>query len=125
MVPRLVAPPAAVATVRPMRDEKMIENATTRGLELMVGLRKLQEEHSQIGDVRGLGLMIGTEFIDGNGKPNKAAAKSVISMAEKEGLLLLSCGTYDNTIRWIPPLNVTPSQISDGLKIFSKALKDL
>ena len=120
-----VAMAAAVATVRAMRDEKMIENATTRGLELMVGLRKLQEEHSQIGDVRGLGLMIGTEFIDGNGKPNKAAAKSVISMAEKEGLLLLSCGTYDNTIRWIPPLNVTPSQISDGLKIFSKALKDL
>jgi 4-aminobutyrate aminotransferase len=50
--------------------------------------------------------------------------KDVIHSAEEKGLLLLSCGTYDNTVRWIPPLNVTAEQINDGLGIFGEALKE-
>jgi len=50
--------------------------------------------------------------------------KQIIQSAEKQNLLLLSCGTYDNTLRWIPPLNVTAEQINDGLKIFGEALKE-
>ncbi len=120
-----VACAAGVATIRAMRDEKMIENAAERGLQLMTGLRKYQEEYPQIGDVRGLGLMVGTEFIvDGKQAKAKQLVKDVIHSAEEQGLLLLSCGTYDNTLRWIPPLNVTAEQINDGLKIFGKALKD-
>lgn len=115
---------AGVATIRAMRAENMLENATERGLQLMTGLRKLQEEYSQIGDVRGKGLMIGTEFVV-DGKPAKAKqlAKDIIHAAEERGLLLLSCGTYDNTVRWIPPLNVTSEQINDGLQIFREALQ--
>jgi 4-aminobutyrate aminotransferase len=48
----------------------------------------------------------------------------VIHSSEEKGLLLLSCGTYDNVLRWIPPLNVTAGQISDGLKIFGEVLKE-
>jgi 4-aminobutyrate aminotransferase len=120
-----VACAAGVATIRVMRDEKMLENASERGVQLMTGLRKLQEEYSQIGDVRGLGLMIGTEFIAEGGHPEKAKpmVKEIIHCAEEKGMLLLSCGTYDNTVRWIPPLNVTSEQINDGLMIFSEALK--
>jgi len=119
-----VAAAAGVATIRAMREEKMLENATGRGIQLQTGLRKLQEEYPQIGDVRGLGLMIGTEFVDTKGKPNKSSVKAVIGKAEEKGLLLLSCGTYDNTIRWIPPLNVTAEQINDGLAIFAESLKE-
>jgi 4-aminobutyrate aminotransferase len=119
-----VACAAGVATIRAIRDEKMLENATERGIQLMTGLRKLQEEYSQIGDVRGKGLMIGTEFIvDGRADKAKQVVKDVIHCAEDKGLLLLSCGTYDNTLRWIPPLNVTAEQISDGLSIFEESLK--
>ncbi|MBC7876553.1 MAG: aminotransferase class III-fold pyridoxal phosphate-dependent enzyme [Anaerolineales bacterium] len=119
-----VACAAGVATIRAMRDEKMLENTNERGIQLMTGLRKLQEEYPQIGDVRGKGLMIGTEFIVDN-KPEKAKpmVKEIIHAAEENNLLLLSCGTYDNTIRWIPPLNVTSEQINDGLKIFEDVLK--
>jgi 4-aminobutyrate aminotransferase len=120
-----VACAAGVATIRAMRDEKMLENAAERGIQLMTGLRKLQEEYPQIGDVRGLGLMVGTEFIvDGSQVKAKPMVKQIIQSAEKQSLLLLSCGTYDNTLRWIPPLNVTSEQINDGLKIFSEALKE-
>ena len=120
-----VACAAAVATVRAMRDEKMVENAAERGVQLMTGLRKLQEEYPQIGDVRGKGLMVATEFIAEGGTQAKAKplVKGVIHAAEERDLLLLSCGTYDNTIRWIPPLNVTAGQINDGLQIFGEALK--
>ena len=119
-----VACAAGVATIRAMRDEKMLENATERGIQLMTGLRKLQEDYPQIGDVRGKGLMIGTEFIVGN-HPSKAKplVKEIVHAAEERDLLLLTCGTYDNVIRWIPPLNVSSEQINDGLKIFADALK--
>ncbi len=91
----------------------------------MTGLRKLQEEYPQIGDVRGLGLMVGTELIvDGSQAKAKQLVKDVIHSSEEKGLLLLSCGTYDNVLRWIPPLNVTSQQINDGLKILGEALKE-
>jgi 4-aminobutyrate aminotransferase len=120
-----VACAAGVATIKAMREEKMLENACERGIQLMTGLRKYQEEYPQIGDVRGLGLMVGTEFIVGGSQAKaKQLVKDVIHSAEEKGLLLLSCGTYDNVLRWIPPLNVTSEQIGDGLKIFGEALKE-
>jgi 4-aminobutyrate aminotransferase len=119
-----VACAAGVATIRAMKEEKMLENASERGLQLVTGLRKLQEEYPQIGDVRGKGLMIGTEFMV-NGKPDKAKpmVKEIVHATEENNLLLLTCGTYDNVIRWIPPLNVTSEQINEGLKAFEDALK--
>jgi len=121
----IIACAAGAATIRAMREEKMLENATERGIQLMTGLHKLQEEYPQIGDVRGKGLMIGTEFVvDGSQAKAKPLVKEIIHKAEEKGILLLSCGTYDNTIRWIPPLNVTSEQINGGLKIFGEALKE-
>lgn len=120
-----IACAAGVATIRAMREEGMLENAAERGIQLMTGLRKLQEEYPQIGDVRGKGLMVGTEFIvDGTQAKAKPLVKEIINKAESKGMLLLSCGTYDNTLRWIPPLNVTSAQINDGLKIFGEALQE-
>jgi 4-aminobutyrate aminotransferase len=121
-----VAMAAGVATVKVMKEEKMLENATVRGTQLQTGLRKLQEEYPQLGDVRGLGLMIGTEFaVDGKYQKAKALVKDIVKAAENKGLLLLTCGTYDSTIRWIPPLNVTESQVSDALNIFGESLKQV
>ncbi len=117
-----VAMAAGVATIKAMKAEKMIDNSAERGQQLVAGLRKLQEQFPAIGDVRGLGLMIGTEFVDAHNKPDKGSVKKIITLAEEAGLLLLSCGTYDNTIRWIPPLNVSSQQIHDGLNIFAAAL---
>ena len=119
-----VACAAAVATIRAMHEENMLESAQKRGEQLQTGLRKLQEEHPQLGDVRGLGLMIGSEFeLNGNFKNAKPLVKEIIHAAEERGLMLLSCGTYDSTIRWIPPLNVTGDQVSDALNIFEDSLK--
>ena len=119
----VIACAAGVATIQAMRDEDMPGNAARRGIQLTTGLSKLQEEYSILGEVRGLGLMIGTEFTE-KGKPaNKSIIKAVIHACEERGLLLLSCGTYDNVIRWIPPLIINEGQINDGLAIFKEALE--
>ncbi len=119
-----VSAAAAVATVRAIREEHMLENANERGLQLMTGLRHLQEEYPAIGDVRGLGLMIGTEFRTAARAPDKHTAKAVAHAALERGLILLTCGAWDNTIRWIPPLMVGEAQIAEALKIFEHALRD-
>lgn len=117
---------AGVATIRAMKNEDMITNASMRGVQLMTGLRKLQEQYPIIGDVRGLGLMVGTELSNEKGKPaDKKLTKAILHSCEEHDLLLLSCGTYDNVIRWIPPLIVTEAQINDALDIFGNALKEV
>ncbi len=121
----VISAAAGVATIRAMREEKMVENAQQRGEQLIAGLRHLQEQYPAMGDVRGLGLMVGVEFRDAQGKPDKPAAKAVVHACLERRLLLLTCGPWDNTIRFIPPLVVSPAQIQDGLEIFAAALKEV
>jgi 4-aminobutyrate aminotransferase len=78
-----------------------------------------------IGDVRGMGLMIGSEFRTPDRKPDKATAKNLVHACQDRKLLLLTCGTWDNTIRWIPPLIVNDQQIDDALGIFKEALNEV
>jgi len=120
-----VAVAAAVATIHAMRDDRMLENAQARGVQLMTGLRHLQEEYPVIGDVRGLGLMIGAEFRTPDRQPDKTTAKEIVHACLDRGLLLLTCGPWDNTIRWIPPLVVTDSQVNQALDIFRQSIVDV
>ncbi|OGO37576.1 MAG: 4-aminobutyrate aminotransferase [Chloroflexi bacterium RBG_16_57_11] len=120
-----VACAAGVATIQAMKAEGMVENARVRGEQLMTGLRHLQEEFPAIGDVRGLGVMIGAEFRTDDRKPDKATAKAVVHACLDRKLMLLTCGPWDNTIRWIPPLVVKPEQIDQGLQIFRSALEEV
>lgn len=82
----------------------------------------MQEKYPQIADVRGLGLMVGTEFRDAHGKPDKKTTKAVQAECLSRQMMLLTAGPWDNTIRWIPPLVVTESQMNEALNIFESAL---
>lgn len=117
-----VAAAAGVATIQAMKEDKMLENACDRGLQLVTGLNHLREQYPQIADVRGLGLMVGTEFRDAAGKPDKKAAKAVQQGCIQRNMLILTAGSYDNTIRWIPPLVVTREQMDEALNVFESAL---
>lgn len=119
----VVAAAAGTATIQAMREEGMLENAAVRGGQLVDGLRRLQANHAEIGDVRGLGLMVASEFRTPQGKPDKETAKAVVHECLERGLLLLTCGPWDNTVRWIPPLIVSEEQIDKALEIFFQALK--
>lgn len=118
-----IACAAGAATIRVIEEGGLLENASERGSQLMAGLGHLQEKYAGIGDVRGLGLMVGSEFRTKDRKPDKTAAKAVIQECLEGGLILLSCGTWDNTVRWIPPLVVDEEQIQIGLDVFENALE--
>ncbi|MGC9040599.1 MAG: aminotransferase class III-fold pyridoxal phosphate-dependent enzyme, partial [Roseiflexus sp.] len=117
-----VACAAAVATIRAMREERMVENAARQGALLKAELLRLKAQVPSIGDVRGLGLMIGVELRTAEGMPDAALAKRVVAECRMRGLLLLTCGPYDNVIRFIPPLVVEEDQIRDAVRIFEDAL---
>jgi len=118
-----VACAAAAATIQVLRDEGLIENAAAIGPTLLAGLRQLQEEYPEIGEVRGRGLMLATEFTDPSGEPWTDRAKAIVRAAFEEGLLLLTCGTYDNIIRWIPPLIIKADHIQEALQRFRAAMR--
>jgi 4-aminobutyrate aminotransferase len=120
-----VACAAAGATIQVMREEGLVENAARHGELLLDHLRSLQQRYDLIGDVRGLGLMVACEFTAADGQPDRGTAKAIIGKCLENELLLLTCGPYDNAVRWIPPLIVTAEQMRDGLDIFEKALQSL
>jgi 4-aminobutyrate aminotransferase len=120
-----VACAAGVASIRAMREEKMIDNSRIRGEQLINHLRRVQLDFPIIGDVRGLGLMIGIEFRTPDRKPDKATTKAVITECFNRKLMLLTCGTYDNVIRWIPPLVVTENEIDQAVSIFIDSLQEV
>jgi 4-aminobutyrate aminotransferase len=120
----VIACAAAVATIQTMRDEALIENSVAMGGVLMAGLRQLQELHPEIGDVRGHGLMVATEFTTADGQPWGDRAKAVAVACHERDLLLLTCGAYGQVLRWIPPLVVNENQIKEALTIFGHALEE-
>ena len=113
---------AAVATIQAMREERMVENAAAMGEMLRDGLSELQSRHPAIGQVRGLGLMMAAEFGTARA-PETRMVKAVVHRAGDDGLMLLTCGPFDNVIRFVPPLVVNESQIEEGLRILEKALQ--
>lgn len=122
-----VACAAGIAVLETIEREGLVANAAERGAELAAGLWAIMAEDDRIGDVRGLGLMLGLEFVKDRAtrEPDGAACEAVRALCAEEGLLVLSCGTEHNVIRWIPPLDVTSAEIHEALGIFRTALRRL
>jgi 4-aminobutyrate aminotransferase len=117
-----VACAAGLATLAVIEEEALAANAARLGARLVDSLRALQRTHPTIGDVRGLGLMVGVEFVQPDGSPNGAETKRVLAGCRERGLLLLSAGVYEQVIRWMPPLTITDQQLDEALAIFGAAL---
>jgi len=115
---------AALATIE-LLEGGIMANAAERGAELMKGLTDLQKTIECIGDVRGLGLMIGVELVKERKTKERAPEwrDKVIQKAFNNGLLLLGCG--ENTIRFCPSLTISSEEIAAGLSIFRDALNEV
>jgi 4-aminobutyrate aminotransferase len=118
-----VACAAAVATIAAIREDGMVENAAKLGGILACELMGVKNRNPTIGDVRGLGLMVGVELVGANGAPDGALAKHVLAGCRESGLLLLNCGPYDNVVRFIPPLVVDEHQVRQAVRIFEESLQ--
>jgi 4-aminobutyrate aminotransferase len=114
---------AALTTIS-LLEGGLIENARSRGKQLMGRLRELAETHGCIGEVRGKGLMIGVEFVkEGSKDPAPGAMSSVIDHCFRNGIALLPCGT--STIRFCPPLIVSDEECDIAADIFGDAVAAL
>jgi 4-aminobutyrate aminotransferase len=119
-----VACAAGLAVLETIRDERLVENAAVRGAELVAGLGAIAAEDDRIGDIRGLGLMVGVEFTRDRttGEPDSVLPDRLMAACADNGLLVLSCGRHHEVIRWIPPINVTAAEISEAVEIFGETL---
>jgi 4-aminobutyrate aminotransferase len=109
---------AALATIEIMSEPSFLANVRARGQQLMDGLRELQAHDAGIAQVRGLGLMVGTEFT------SAARLAAVQAHCLEEGrMILMNAGTYATTLRWMPPLVVSEHEIDLALAAFAAALK--
>ena len=118
-----VACAAAIAVIEAIEREGLLENATAMGQRLLHALAQLAQEHPTIGDVRGIGLMVGAELIDPErGTPAVALRDQSVDLAYERGVLLLGAGP--STVRFLPPLNVTAHEIDLAVDIFADALNE-
>jgi 4-aminobutyrate aminotransferase len=120
-----VACAAGVATLDVFKREGVLANAKEKGDELLKRLRELQQRMPAIGDVRGLGLMIGVELIGANGSPNKDLQKKIRQVCLDSGMVVLSCGPHDNVLRLVPPLNISQQELDEGWEILSAAFQEV
>ncbi|MPY79106.1 MAG: aminotransferase class III-fold pyridoxal phosphate-dependent enzyme [Actinophytocola sp.] len=120
-----VACAAALATLDVIQEERLVDNAAEQGRRLMDGARSVAAKHPEIGDVRGLGLMVGSEFTTSDGKPDPETAKAAQQAAAQKGLLLLMCGAHMNVVRMIPALVVNAEQIDTAIDIWADVVSEV
>lgn len=119
-----VACAAALATLDVIEEEGLVENAAKLGEHLRSALEEVKGRHDAISDVRGKGLLLGTEIVDAGGKPDGARVLKILAEMEKRGVLNLKCGPFGGeVVRWLPPLIVTKEQIDQAVEAFDQALK--
>lgn len=117
-------PLACVASLETLRliEEGYLQNAVEVGIHCLKKLTEMQSRHPSIGEVRGIGLMIGIEFVKDRKtrEPADTLRDVVVDRAFENGLLTLGCGT--SVIRVSPPLCITKSEIDEGLAILEEAI---
>jgi 4-aminobutyrate aminotransferase / (S)-3-amino-2-methylpropionate transaminase / 5-aminovalerate transaminase len=117
----------AALAVLDLLNAEFLEKAAELGEKVRTRFLKLQEEFEIIGDVRGLGPMIGMELVkDPRSKePAPDTAKELVGRCLEKGLIILACGNYGNVIRTLMPLVITDEQLERGLAIMADGLSTL
>lgn len=120
----LLACRAALATINVIEDEDLVFESQRKGEYLKKRLLELMDKYETIGDVRGLGLMLTTEFVKDRSTKEYAVELRdlVVELCYKRGLILLPCGK--SGIRYIPPLNVEDEHLDTAIDILDEAIRD-
>ena len=116
---------AALKTIEIMERDDLAGRSLAIGEQVTARYKKMQEKYPVIGDVRGLGGMIGIEFVKDpeTKEPAPEFTSAVIQECAQHGLMVEGAGTYGNVIRFLAPLVMTDEQLAAGLDIFENAVK--
>jgi len=119
-----VACAAALAALGAVRADGLIGRAGEIAGYAIPRLQQLQAADPRIGDVRGRGAMIGIEFVrPGGNEPDADLAKAVAGACHQAGVIVLTCGTWGNVVRLLPPLAIPQDLLVEGLDVLEEALR--
>jgi 4-aminobutyrate aminotransferase/(S)-3-amino-2-methylpropionate transaminase len=121
-----IACAAALATIETIEADGLVARATQIEQVMKDILGRMQAEDDRIGDVRGRGAMIAMELVkSGTAEPDPVLTRTLCTRAHEAGVIVLSCGTFDNVIRFLPPLPISDELLAEGLDVLALILKDL
>jgi 4-aminobutyrate aminotransferase len=113
---------ASCATIDTIENEGLLENARKVGDYALSRLKAMQGKYPAIGDVRGLGLMIGIEIVKKDRSPDAELLKKILKSCGEKGLILIECGSDKNVARFMPPLIIKKADMEKALEIFEGAI---
>jgi 4-aminobutyrate aminotransferase/(S)-3-amino-2-methylpropionate transaminase len=117
---------AALAVIETIEEERLLDRALEIGKTMTERLTSLKERDGRVGEVRGRGAMIAVELVrEGSLEPDAQLAKNVAAAAHAQGLVVLTCGTYGNVLRFLPPLSIPDALLHEGLDILDAVFAKL
>ncbi len=115
---------AGIKVLDVIDNEKLCERALEIGAKITARFNEWKGKYECVGDVRGVGAMVGVEFVKSKAtkEPDAKLVSDIIQYAAYHGLLMENAGTYNNVIRFLAPLVITDAQLEAGLKIYEEAI---
>ena len=116
---------AALATIETIVSDDLVARAREIEHLMFTRFSRVQADDSRLGDVRGRGAMIAVELVKaGSHEPDADLTRAVATAAHQQGLIVLTCGTYGNVLRFLPPLSISDELLHEGLDILTKIFGD-
>jgi 4-aminobutyrate aminotransferase / (S)-3-amino-2-methylpropionate transaminase / 5-aminovalerate transaminase len=113
---------AALATIETIEADGLVERAQQIGSLLLDRLHRLKADDDRLGDVRGRGAMVAVEIVkSGTDEPDPLLTNAVAAAAHQAGVIVLTCGTYGNVLRLLPPLAISDELLTEGLDVLAEA----
>jgi 4-aminobutyrate aminotransferase/(S)-3-amino-2-methylpropionate transaminase len=121
-----VACAAALGAIATIEEEDLCKTAVEMGKIISTALNAMKAKYSIIGEVRGRGAMQALEFVlPGGIEPHPTAVGAIVKFCQKEGVLVLSAGTYGNVIRLLPPLVMPENLLREALEVLDRAIASI
>ncbi len=116
---------AALAALATLREDGLLQRAQEIGATMLHRLTALAERDNRVGDVRGRGAMLAIELVEpGTHVPDPALAKAVAATAHAQGVIVLTCGTWGNVLRFLPPLTIPAHLLDEALDVLDAAFDE-
>ncbi|MEV7398101.1 4-aminobutyrate--2-oxoglutarate transaminase [Aeromicrobium sp. NPDC092404] len=116
---------AALATIETIEADGLVDRAREIERLMLDRLHRLQADDDRLGDVRGRGAMIAVEIVkSGTDEPDPLLTNAVAAAARLAGVIVLTCGTYGNVLRFLPPLAISDELLGEGLDVVAQALSE-
>jgi 4-aminobutyrate aminotransferase/(S)-3-amino-2-methylpropionate transaminase len=116
-----VACAAALAAMETIKAENLIARAAEIERIMLGRLHRIQAEDNRVGDVRGRGAMIAVELVHQDSTdPDPGFTTAVATAAREKGVIVLTCGTYGNVLRFLPPLTISDELLNEGLDLLAE-----